>query len=83
MVSNLIEYNPLGRHQHEPTTVLCRRGEVMRWTGWGRRVLDDMVAVGTLKVKTHQRPNSGRVQRMYYTAQIKAELEKENYDHHT
>ncbi len=60
------------QNKNEPTTVLCRRGEVLRWTGWERRYLAKLVANNVLKVSTPFHDTK----RFYYTAQIRALLEK-------
>jgi hypothetical protein len=70
----LIEKNGMGRHPHEPKSVLCRRHEVMLWTGWKKLFIDKLVQSGVLKVNTP----APHCRRMFYTAQIKELLEKES-----
>lgn len=70
----LIEKDGMGRHLHEPKAVLCRRREVVRWTGWDKTLIAKLVQSGVLKANTP----APHCRRLYYTAQIKELLEKES-----
>lgn len=38
-----------GAHPNKPRSVLCRRGALMRWTGWSKYVVRELVESGKLK----------------------------------